>query len=70
MPIEWIDCKPIFSIWFSWRESLIKFNVLFTPWLLSLFGGLIITAFTVVLSTSLVSVESRVDCDQCGFVGE
>ena len=47
MPIEWIDCKPVPLVWFSWRESLL--NVLFTPWLLSLFVGLFITALIVVL---------------------
>ena len=47
MPIEWIDCKPVASVWFSWRESLL--NVLFTPWLLSLLVGLFITALILVL---------------------
>lgn len=51
MPIEWIDCKPVFSVWFSWRESLL--DVLFTPWLLSLFVGLLITALIVVMSIRL-----------------
>lgn len=51
MPIEWIDCKPISLVWFSWREPLLY--VLFTPWLLSLFAGLLITALTVVLSIRL-----------------
>lgn len=51
MPIEWIDCKPVSSVWFSWREFLL--NVLFTPWLLSLFFGLLITALIVLLSIRL-----------------
>ena len=51
MPIEWIDCKPVSSVWFSWREFLL--NVLFTPWLLSLFVGLLITALIVLLPIRL-----------------